>query len=114
MATGTITGMGLFTTETADNIAAAGTNCQIQAAQYAQYGRVAQVRLQIKATAALAAGNNTVAVIVAGKRPIYNAIAGLHTNHDLVGYIHTNGNVVVNGAVENSQSFTVYSTYILG
>lgn len=101
------------TTSIVADIATAGTDCSITSADFAQYGKIAQLRLVVKRTTAVASGNTTLATLVAGKCPIFNTFATTHTNQGTVAYINANGNVVVNGAINANQSITIYSTYIL-
>lgn len=101
------------TTSTVSDIASAGSDCSITSADFAQYGKIAQLRLVVKKTTSVASGNTTMATLVAAKCPIFNTFATTHTNQGTVAYINANGNVVVNGAINANQSITIYSTYIL-
>lgn len=85
----------------------------VTSAQFATFGKVAQLRFVFSKSAAVTSGNTNIATLVSGKTPVFNALATCHTNHDLVAYVNANGNVVVNGPIAANTSYTVYSTYIL-
>lgn len=103
----------VITTTTIEDIATSGTNFTISSANYATYGKIAQLRIVFSPSSDVTSGNSTVAIMVSGKRPSFNTLATCHTNHDIVAYINANGNVVVNGPMTANSSYTVYSTYIL-
>ena len=103
------TGTGA-TTAIAD-IATAATDCEITAAQYAYWGKVAMVRLVVKKTAAVSSGTTTLCTLVSGKRPKYTAMGQWLWNNGAA--INTSGTVQVNGAISAGASLTILATYIL-
>lgn len=107
--------LGLTTqsTSTVSDILTSGTGITITSAQFATFGKVAQLRIVFTRSSAVASGNTTIATLASGKRPVFNALATCHTNHDLVAYVNANGSVAVNGSIAANTSYTVYSTYIL-
>lgn len=104
---------GVSSTSTISDILTVGTNVTVSAAQFATFGKIAQLRIVFTRSSAVASGNTTIATLTSGKTPVFNALATCHTNHDLVAYVNANGNVVVNGPISANTSYTVYSTYIL-
>lgn len=102
------------TTTTISNIATAASGCEIIAAAYTQWGKVAMVSLTIrKAEATTTSGAMTLATMVSGKRPAFNAEAVTINNTMFNGYIQSSGNVVVNGTNTANQTIYVFSTFIL-
>ena len=102
---------GTGATTTIADIATAATDCEITAAQYAYWGKVAMVRLVVKKTTAVSSGTTTLCTLLSGKRPKYTAPAQWRWNNG--GQISTGGAVQVNGAISAGASLTIYSTYIL-
>ena len=93
------------------SIAAASSGCEITTAQYAQWGKVAMIRLVVKKSAAVSTGTTTLCTLVPDKRPMYTAPAQWRWNNGAS--IGTNGQVQVNGAISANTSITIYATYIL-
>lgn len=100
-------------TSTISNILSPFSGISVTAAQFATFGKVAQLRLVFSKSSAVTSGNTNIATLATGKTPVFNALATCHTNHELVAYVNANGNVVVNGPITAETSYTVYSTYIL-
>ena len=94
-----------------DEIAAAASGCEVTAAQYAWWGKVAMVRLVVKKTAAVSSGTTTLCTLVSGKRPKYNAMGAWAWNK--TAQIATGGAVQVNGAITANSSLTILATYVL-
>jgi len=97
-------------TETIANVITKGTNITISNARYAQWGKMAQISLVLKTTAALS-GNTVVATLVAGKHP--KTFTGATVNYDGVGIIYTNGAIHVNKSYASGTTLNIEATYIL-
>ena len=102
---------GTKASSTVSDIATAASGCEITAAQYASWGKVAMVLLTVKKTAAVSSGTTTLCTLVSGKRPRYNASA--QWRWDKGAQITSGGAVQVNGAITAGASITVLSTYVL-
>ena len=102
---------GTGATTTIADIATAAADCEITAAQYAYWGKVAMVRLVVKKTAAVSSGTTTLCTLVSGKRPKYTAMGQWLWNNGAA--INTSGTVQVNGAISAGASLTILATYIL-
>lgn len=106
------------TTRVAD-IATAGAGFELTSAQYAVYGKMAQLTLYAKSTNALAAGTGyTVATLASGKMPLVNpSTASLGTTTAVQGtaQVGTNGSVYFRPSanVAAGTSFRINATYIL-
>lgn len=101
---------GTTYTETIADIITKGTNITISSARYAQWGKIAQIYLVLKTTAALS-GNKVVATLVDGKRP--RTFAGAIVNYDGTGIIYTNGEIHVNKSYASGTTLNIEATYIL-
>jgi len=101
---------GTTYTETISSIVTKGTNITISSARYAQWGKIAQIYLVLKTTAALS-GNKVVATLVDGKRP--RTFAGAIVNYDGTGIIYTNGEIHVNKSYASGTTLNIEATYIL-
>lgn len=101
---------GTAYTETIANIITKGTNITISNARYAQWGKMAQISLVLKTTAALS-GNTVVATLVDGKHP--KTFTGATVNYDSVGIIYTNGAIHVNKSYASGTTLNIEATYIL-
>ena len=102
---------GTGATATIADIATAAADCEITAAQYAYWGKIAMGRLVVKKTTAVASGTTTLCTMASGKRPKYTAPATWVWNNGAV--INTSGTVQVNGAISAGASLTILSTYVL-
>ena len=103
-------------TNTISQIATAASGFTISAANYAQWGKVVMLQLNVKTTNAISSGSNTViATVVSGKRPVVNAGGSAVTSTVLNTYVATNGEVhIMNGSqwAANSTHY-IYFTYLL-
>ena len=97
-------------TTTIANIATAGTNVSITSAYYYYWGKVASLRLDFKANAALNSAA-TLATLVSDKRPAINAYAMDSANGRTV--INPGGTIQAQHALTNGQTLTVIATYLL-
>ena len=104
---------GTGATATIADIATAATDCSITTAQYAYWGKVAMVRLQIKKTTAVTSASTTtnLCTMASGKRPKYNASAQWLWNNGAS--MSTGGVVQVTGAISAGATLTIVSTYVL-
>lgn len=103
------------TLETAvSNIVTAISGITINNAYYAQWGKVAQLRLRFTPSSALT-GNTTVATLVAGKHPAENmwAPAQIRLQSGTTAYISSSGAIIVTGNFTAGNWYEVISTYIL-
>ena len=103
---------GITYTTTASDIATAATGYTISAANYSQWGKVAQVRIMGSLSSA-SSGEKKIATMVSGKRPRFLCAAVLSTISTASGYIDSTGGVYVNGTVAGSTTFSFLATYIL-
>lgn len=99
-------------TTTISDIITNRTNITIGTAQFAQYGKVAQLRFAFTPSADISS-SGTVGTLVSGKRPIYWAAASIRTMPDKTAYVHSNGNVVCYGGFTAGSQYEVMATYIL-
>lgn len=99
---------------TISNIVTAASGCSVTFAEYAHWGKIAQVRIGIKKTAAVTSGNTTLGTIASGKRPaIYALVQTGSAEKNKKGSIAPNGTIVVNGAIAANEEVQILSTYIL-
>ena len=101
---------GTTYTETISSVVTKGTNITISNARYAQWGKIAQISLVLKTTAALS-GNTVVATLVNGKHP--QTFTGATVNYDGTGMIYTNGAIHVNKSYASGTTLNIEATYIL-
>jgi len=101
------------TTSVVSEIATAASGFTITAANYSVWGKVATIRVFVRATAAVTGtGWNTVATIASGKRPtIYFALS----NPDLrkMQITGSSGTLQVYGAIAKDEEFNFVATYLL-
>ena len=101
------------TTSVVSEIATAASGFTITAANYSVWGKVATIRVFVRATAAATGtGWNTVATIASGKRPtMYFALS----NPDLrkMQITGSSGNLQVYGAIAQNEEFNFTATYLL-
>lgn len=99
------------TTRTIADVATAATGYQISSVSYAQWGKVAYLRITAKATAAHTANIwNTIATIVSGKRPAVDIIDYLHNSSNMQ---ISGGSLQYYGPITNGQEFRLVATYLL-
>ena len=102
---------GTSATTTITSIATAASGCEISSANYASWGKIAQVQLAVKKTAAVDSGTTTLCTLESGKRPKYNAMGHWAWNNGAL--IKTNGQVQVNGKISAGGTVNVYGIYVL-
>lgn len=106
------TGQTAVTETTAvSSIATAGSNVTLLASNYVQWGKIAQLRLAIKATAAISAGS-VLATLVSDKKPKTTTFIGA-TQSGRTGYISTTGAVSIGQSLAADASVTLLATYLL-
>ena len=114
-----VLGLTVESTTTAADIATAGAGFELTSAQYATYGKMAQLTLYAKSTNALTAGTGyTVATLASGKAPLVNpSAASLGTTTAVQGtaQVNSNGSVLLrpSAAVAANTSFRINASYIL-
>jgi hypothetical protein len=112
---GWLSSLGLLsatTTTTVSNIITAGSSVTIGGANFAQFGKVAQLRVLFTPSADVSS-SVTIGTLVVGKRPIYFAPAMIRNNASRTAYLHTNGSVTCNGGFTGGTQYEVLATYIL-
>lgn len=99
---------------TVSNIATAASGITINSAYFAQWGKVAQLRLRFTPSSALS-GNTSVATLVSGKRPVANmwSPAQIRLQSGTTAYISDSGAIIVTGNFTAGNWYEVISTYIL-
>lgn len=101
------------TTSVVSEIATAASGFTIASANYSVWGKVATIRVFVRATAAVTGtGWNTIATITSGKRPtMYFALS----NPDLrkMQITGSSGNLQVYGAIAQNEEFNFTATYLL-
>ena len=102
---------GVTTTTTISQIITAGSGVTVSEASYTVWGKVAQLRVVIKTTAAKS-GEWEVGTLVSGKRPKQYSYGQCYTyaNNN---YIHTNGKVYINGTAPANAQFVLSFMYLL-
>ena len=99
------------TTRTIADVATAATGYQITSVSYAQWGKVAYLRITARATAAHTANTwNTIATIVSGKRPAVDIIDYLHNSSNMQ---ISGGSLQYYGPITSGQEFRLVATYLL-
>ena len=99
------------TTRAIADVATAATGYQITSVSYAQWGKVAYLRITARATAAHTATTwNTIATIVSGKRPTIDIIDYLHNSSNMQ---ISGGSLQYYGPITNGQEFRLVATYLL-
>ena len=105
---------GEYHAETASAIADAESGCEITQLQYQEWGKVAQLRITVKKTAAVSSGVTTLATLKTGRRPKMNSPAQvLWGNGSLGGLVGASGAIQVNGAITAGQSISIMAVYLL-
>ena len=110
----TALGLDLQTTNTISDIATNGSGCTITAANYRQFGKVAQIAITAtKTSAATSVTSVTLGTLVSGKRPSINSAATSNNANAVYSYINTSGACVVRGTFTANQSVTIFATFLL-
>ena len=102
---------GTSYTEVVANVASAASGCTVTNAQYAQWGKVAQVLLGIKCDSAKAF-NDTLATIVIGKRPVMLSVL-TSTDGTVAFGVTTGGLVQAKSSISAGKTLYVIGTYLL-
>lgn len=101
-------------TTTVSNIITAASGYTIASASYKQWGKVAQLTVEVKKTAAVTSRTDvTIGTLVNGNRPA--STAGLTCPYISInfGYIKTDGTIHLDGTWNANDTKILYSTYIL-
>lgn len=112
-------GIGLGDTEKVTAIASVITaeeGVTISTAQYAQWGKMVQLRLQFKFdTANTTAASRNVGTMVSGKRPVYVALGNTSSPNTTLRYatVGTGGVVAAYGTFAANSTYTLGFTYLL-
>lgn len=91
-------------------VATAGSNITVQAQHFYQWGKLAQVSLQIKTSAAISA-DATIATIASGKRPAC-AIYAFDSYNGRIEFA-TDGKVITRHSLSNGATVYIYTVYML-
>lgn len=103
---------GTTTTYTVGNVISAASNITIGTVGYAQWGKVAQLRVTFTTTVARS-GSWTIGTLVSGKRPVFVVRAGNVNDANMLAMIGADGVITVGGAVAANTSKEVGFTYLL-
>lgn len=93
------------------NVATAASGCTVTNANYAQWGKVAQVFLGIKCSSAKSF-NDTLATIVSGKRPVMTTVLS-STDGTVAFGVTTGGLVQAKSSISAGTTLYVIGTYLL-
>ena len=107
---------GIETSTTISDIVSAGSGVTISSASYAQWGKVAQIVIQLSSTNAISNGAwSTVATLVSGKRPAIansgGALVGPCTAANI--RVQTSGAIGIRASIAANATITLTATYIL-
>ena len=93
----------------------ASSGISLVSAEYAQWGKVAQVYITFKKSSAVSSGTIHIGTIVSGKRPKIDSFAQLGWSGATAvkGRITTGGDCQFNGAIEANTNISFKATYIL-
>lgn len=113
--------LGLLTatsTTTISDVGQARSNFTPTAAEYVQYGKVAQIRIRGTMNTAISAGSSaTIFTLASGKRPKINTpIITSNSDFNSKGYVNAYGNIVINAntnAIAVNSVVLAMATYIL-
>ena len=94
------------------SIATPASGVTIASAYYAQWGKVAYVKLTLSKNVAMS-GTTVVATMVSGKRTIYQIGLTPYTRSDICAYMDANGEIRVSGNIAANNSVYLSGTYIL-
>jgi len=107
------TGQTAVTTEsTTSKIATAASGVTISKADFAQWGKLAIVRFELKKSSAISS-NTLVATMVSGKRPAIDSPMTNSTLTDSNSYILTDGKIYVNGSFSANTTLYLTSVFML-
>ena len=99
---------------TASSIVTAASGFTVASASYYQWGKIVQIRMQFKKTAAQStAAEMTLGTIVSGKRPIQTCATTCNSGTINTVTIGSNGNVIANGTWAANAEKGFFATYIL-
>lgn len=101
----------VLTVTTVSNIATAATGFQITGGSYSYWGKMAQIKLNLKCTTASSASSVMVATIASGKRPASNLALIDSTGGRF--YVNTSGNMTFYRSFAVNATFEVGFTYLL-
>lgn len=105
---------GVTSTTTVSDIISAASGLSIVSATYTQWGKIAQINVVVKKTAAVTTATDiTLGTLVSGKRPSVACGAICSSSTISHSYITTSGSVVANGTWAANTQKTIMATYIL-